>query len=70
MYYIILDINITVIYIYNICLIIQIWQVLRMEHEGGSVDNSGKISNEELYPPSHFTKLVQQETHIKNTFLY
>ena len=28
--------------------------------KGGSVDNSGKISNEELYPPSHFTKLVQQ----------
>lgn len=37
--------------------------------KGGSVDNSGKISNEELYPPSHFTKLVQQETHIKKHIL-
>ena len=33
------------------------------------MDNSGKISNEELYPPSHFTKLVQQETHIKKHIL-
>lgn len=34
--------------------------------KGRSVDNSGKISNEELYLASHFTKLMQQETHTKN----
>lgn len=37
--------------------------------KGRSVDNSGKISNEELYLASHFTKLMQQETHKKHILL-
>ena len=53
----VLDINICNL---QICLIIQCGKFWGWGMKGGSVDNSGKISNEELYPPSHFTKLVQQ----------